>query len=294
MPLKKPILIAGAVTVLLLSVLIAIALFPQSDAPSHEPEQPTIQVMFDINHVDHLEHFSYQYKEKDRISVSRTQDGWQITDHPGLPLNSVEVSLMLRRYEQILALRTVTETLSDPAEYGFDTPSLVVTLGDHGSEKTYLFGDENTAYEGYYCMIKGSDTVYLLDVAYFTAFETPMEKLLCSQRLPDLSKITALTWTSSTGVLPNDTVAIRSVLSTLKIDRLIDFGTEKYPSYGLDSPAVGVITLSDGTSLSLRFANGETDELIYLTIGDEEIIYLASCEEMNTLRSYIALSNTNG
>lgn len=288
MPMKKTIIAASAVMLILIALLVVVLCLQQSDEKPEVTDSPTVQVMFDTNHLEHLESFSFRYEGKETVSISRTKEGgWQITDRPGLPVDPVEVTLMLRGYEQMLALRLVTETLADPAEYGLDTPSLEVTITDHGTKKTYLFGDENKTYEGYYCTVKGSGAVYLLDVSYFTAFEKSVDSLLLAEQLPDLSAITKIDWTPADGESPESTEPLKGVLATLKIDRIIDYGREKFSAYQLDQPAVGVLTRSDGSSLTLRFAKGETDELVYLTIGEGEIIYLVSCDDMSALLTYI-------
>jgi hypothetical protein len=269
MPMKKTIIAASAVMLILIALLVMILCLPQSEEKPEATDSPTVQVMFDTNHVEHLEMFSFCYEGKETVSISRTKEGgWQITDRPGLPIDPVEVTLMLRWYKQMLALRLVTETLTDPAEYGLDTPSLEVTIMDHGTKKTYLFGDENKTYEGYYCTVKGSGAVYLLDVSYFTAFEKSVDSLLLSEQLPDLSAITKIDWTSANGESPESTETLQGVVATLKIDRIIDYGRDKFAAYRLDQPAVGVLTLSDGSLLTLRFAKGETDELVYMLIGE--------------------------
>jgi hypothetical protein len=288
MPMKKTIIAAAAVMMILTILLVVILCLPTNDAEPEVTEPPTVQVMFDTNHVEHLEMLSFCYEGKETVSISRTKEGgWQITDRPGLPIDPVEVTLMLRGYERMLALRLVSESLDNPAEYGLDTPSLEVTVADHGSEKTYLFGDENKTYEGYYCTVKGSGAVYLLDVSYFTAFEKSVDSLLLVEKLPDLSAIPQVDWTSADGETPESTESLKGVLATLKIDRIVDYGREKFASYTLDRPAVGVLTLLDGSSLTLRFAKGETDELVYLLIGEGEIIYLVSCDNMSALLTYI-------
>ncbi len=288
MPLKKPILITSIIALLLAAVLIVITLLPKSDDAPEQTDSPMVQELLDTNHIDHLESFSYRFGEKDTVSFTRTQDGWQIANRPGLPLNSEALLLMLKEYRQILALRTVTEEATNLAEYGLDTPSLEVTITDHGKTKTYLFGDENKVYEGYYCTIKGSSAVYLLDVRYFTAFETPLEKLLLAEKLPDLSKAKEIQWTLPDGTAKETTDALKGALATLSIDRLIDYGSEKYPAYHLDQPTTAVIALSDSSSVTLRLAKGETKELVYLVIGDREIIYLVTCQNMDTLWEYLS------
>jgi hypothetical protein len=190
--MKKTIIAASAVMLILIALLVMILCLPQSEEKPEATDSPTVQVMFDTNHVEHLEMFSFCYEGKETVSISRTKEGgWQITDRPGLPIDPVEVTLMLRGYERMLALRLVSESLDNPAEYGLDTPSLEVTVADHGSEKTYFFGDENKTYEGYYCTVKGSGAVYLLDVSYFTAFEKSVDSLLLAAGEPDFAEIFA-------------------------------------------------------------------------------------------------------
>lgn len=295
MPLKKTILAAAAVILLLLIPLAVLWLFPEP-APTvpESTDPPDVQVLFDHNHTEHVEQIRFVYEKRDAISVSRTDNGWQITGRPGLPVSDGVMTPLLTLYEQVLALRRITESCTDPAEYGLDQPSLTVTLTVHGKEKTYLFGDRNDYYEGYYCAVKGSSAVYLLDYAYLTAFDLTAEELLQAQQLPVLTAISSIRWTAADGSLIEDTESLRSALSTLAIDRMVDFGSEQYEVYGLNNAAVGELTLSDGKALTLRLSVGETDELIYLTVDDCEIIYLVTCKDMPTLLSYIQNQSKNG
>ena len=76
---------------------------------------------------------------------------------------------------------------------------------------------------------------------------------------------------------------MQAALATLKIDRMVDYGAEQYATYKLDRAADGKITLQDGKTLTLRLSVGETDELIYLTVDDRELIYLVSCQNKQAL-----------
>lgn len=284
MPLKKTILVT-LLLVLLLSIPL-ILLLP-SDEPVEEPipdEPAEVQILFDQNHAEHIQRLRFTASGKEEISVSRTAaGGWQITDRPGLPVDPKVMTALLRQYEQMLALRRITESMSDPAEYGLDTPALKLTLSGHGADKTYLFGDKNDYYEGYYCTQEGSDTVYLLDYAYFTALNLTVEDLLKQETLPDLSSLTRLEWTTASGAPLAETGVLQAALATLKIDRMVDYGAEQYATYKLDRAADGKITLQDGKTLTLRLSVGETDELIYLTVDDRELIYLVTCQNKQAL-----------
>lgn len=288
MPLKKTIFaVLGFVLVLLIAMVALLLLSPEQEQVPVVTDPPAVQVLFDQNHVEHVEKMSFVYKDREEISVNCADGGWQVLGRPGLPADPDKMTALLEHYEQILALRTVTENCPDPAEYGLDAPCLTVTLSVHGTEKTYLFGSENTYYEGYYCMLKGSSAVYLLDYAYVTAFDLTAEDLLAVEKLPALSAISSLEWTCANGATADDLSALQSALATLEIDRMVDFGSEQYPIYGLDAPAVAALTLTDGQTLTLHLSEGETEELIYLTVDDREIIYLITCDDMQTLLEYI-------
>ena len=292
MPLKKTLLVTFAM-VLLLAIPLFWLLLPEEEQPEESlpDEQPAVQILVDQNHADHINRIRFTEQGKEEISISRTADGgWQITDRPGLPVDPTVMTALLRQYEQILALRRITESMSDPGEYGLDTPSLKLTLSGHGPDKTYCFGDRNDYYEGYYCAVEGSDTVYLLDYAYLTAFQLTVEDLLKVETLPSLSSITQLAWTTAEGVSLSETEALQKALGGLSIERMVDYGVEQYPIYGLDRAAVAKITLQDGRSLTLHLSIGETDELIYLTVDNRELIYLVQCKDRQPLLDAIGRS----
>lgn len=290
MPLKKTIVFALIVIAALLIPLIVLLALPDASEVAPEiTDAPSVQVLFDQNHTEHIDQLRFTNADEAPISISRTENGWQITGRPGLPISADTVEMLLSPFSQMLALRTITEQCGDLAEYGLDTPILTVTLTDHDGEKTYLFGNSNHYYEGYYCMAEGSSAVYLLDYAYVTAFDLTVDDLLLTEELPDLSAISELRWTSSAGVVAEDASSIQPTLAALSIDRMVDYGSEQYAVYGLDRAATAECTLSDGNTVTLHFSVGETDELIYLTIDDREIIYLVTCKDTATLPEWIRL-----
>lgn len=292
MPMKKPIIIAGITMILLCIAVTVVVLLPADSEPNPvETDAPLTEVLFDLNDANCIEQIAFTHAEGDSISLSKTTSGWQISERSGLPINPAVISPILNRLSQMLALRLITSECTDPSEYGFDSPSLTLTLTVDGVTKTYLFGDENSYYEGYYCMIEGTKAVYLLDLTYVTAFDLEMEDLLLTEPLPALTSIRSITYTDASGapitVTGSDLLQLSSALATLSIDRMIDYGSEQYEIYGLDLAATLTLTLQNGESLQLRLSEGESEELIYLTIGENEVIYLVTCENMDVLRSFI-------
>ncbi len=288
MPLKKTIIAASAAILLLLLALLALWALNADPAPLAETTAPAqVQVLFDYNHTDDIRQITAVFAGKESLSMSRGSDGWQITGRPGLPLEGRRMDTLLGYFQEVMALRTIREGVTDLAEYGLDQPTLTLTLSTKDGDKTYLFGDENSYYEGYYCMLRGSDTVYLLDYRYVSAFDVTVEELLELPDLPVLAAATQISWRSSAGALLSDPQELQTALATLEIDRIIDYGSEQFAVYGLDQPATAEISFADGKSLTLHFCEGESEELIYLTVGEDEIICLVSCEKMDVLLNAI-------
>lgn len=295
MPLKKTILAAGTITLLLLTTLLVILLFPKNtEEQPAETTTPDVQYLFDLNDIDCIEQLSFTYEKNEAVSVSKAEDGWQITDRPGLPIEDAVISSWLDQLAQMLALRVVTNDCHDLDEYGMDTPTLSLTVVTDGVNKTYLFGSYNSHFEGYYCTVKGTTAVYLLDKSYADAYDVTVPQLLRQEKFPQLMLPASIGLTDTNGnEIPLNSAneaKLGDLLSSLTIDRMVDYGTERYGVYGLDHATVFTLSRADGSPLTLRFSEGETQELIYLVIDEKELIYLIACEDMEALLSYIRMT----
>ena len=292
MPMKKSILIAGIVALTLAICLAVILLLPNhSDNQPADTTAQNLQYLFDLNHVEHITKLSFVYKDRTSISISKVEDGWQVTDRAGLPIDDLAMEILLDPLEQMLALRIINEQCEDISEYGFDTPTLTLTVTEGTSSKTYLFGSYNSHFSGYYCMVKGTKSVYLLDEGYLQNYDVTLPDLLRAEKMPAFALPGVISMTDSNGetveLSADEMSALTTLLSQTTIDRFIDYGAEKYGAYKLDRATVFALNRADGTPLTLRIAKGETDELIYLTIDDKELIYLISCENMDGLMGYL-------
>lgn len=292
MPMKKAILTAGIVALFLALCLAVIFLLPEdgADEPAHTTAE-NLQYLFDLNHVDHITKLSFTYREKPTVSLSKEESGWQVTDRAGLPIAPAAMEGLLSDLEQILAIRIITENCIDPTEYGMDAPTLKLTISEEHGSKTYLFGSYNSHFKGYYCMVEGMKVVALLEESYLLSYTVALTDLLAAEKMPVLALPPAVAMTDSNGAAvelsSTETAELGNLLSGIRIDRLIDWGTEKYAAYGLDTPTVFATTREDGSPLTLRFAKGESDELVYLVIDDKELIYLVTCEDMDALMGYL-------
>lgn len=291
MPKKRTLILLTAAIVIIAALCLLIGLLPEKeeeDAPSETVEN----FLFDSNTPDSIDSLAFVCADNDLLSLVRVDDNWQVEGRANLPLSEHVVAALLGKLEHMLSLRTVNENCTDPAEYGLEQPYCKITLVTEGERKSYLFGGYSEYYAGYYCMIEGDTSVYMVEEGYVSQFDLTLEDLLGSDHLPDLGNLRSAVWTSADGssitAFPEgEHSALLTLLSSLELGRWIDYGNEQNEIYGLDSPAVAKLTLWDGASLTLSFGIGETDEFIYLRIGESEMIYLADCDELARLGEYI-------
>lgn len=292
MPNKRTFIWITAV-ILLIGILCTVVWLLPDHPDEEEPSDLPPQVLFDSNDPDSVTALSFVYSKRSELSFLRTEVGWQAEGHPNLTVSDSAINALLDKLAYMLALRTVTESCADPAEYGFDQPICRITLTADGVEKCYYFGQYSEYYDGYYCMIDGQTAVYMVEASYAEQFDLTMEDLLGSDYLPDLNELQSVVWQvdgeEAITALPDGAHSeLLSLLASLELGKWIDFGSEQYPIFGLDHPTVATLTLWDDATLTLSFGMGESDEFIYLRVGESELIYLADCGDLALLGRYVS------
>lgn len=287
MPKKATLLCLGIAVLVIGALCLLIGLIPEKD-DAQTPSEAAEPFLFDSNIPEDIDCLSFVCNGNQALTVLQSEEGWQIAERTNLPLSEMIVEALLDKLEHMLALRTVNQSCTDLSEYGLDQPYCRITLTSGGKEKSYLFGSYNEYYAGYYCIIEGDSAVYMVDEDYVAQFDLTLEDLLGSDYLPDLGNLQSVVWMSADGdsitALPEGSHSdLLRLLSSLELGEWIDYGNEQYAVYGLDSPATAELTLWDGARLTLSFGLGETDEFIYLRIGESEMIYLAACDDLTML-----------
>lgn len=287
---KKRTFICLTIALAIISILCLILwLIPEKE---EAVEETPIQTVFDENALDLITALSFTCNDNPSLSFTRSEIGWLADGRSNLPIDESRIRSLLGKLEHMLSLRTITEACGNIAEYGLDSPYCTISLTADGKVKTYLFGDHNDYYGGYYCMIDGSSAVYMVDETYVKQFDLTLEDLLGSDYLPDLGRLQSVVWQNADGSSFTATPEgangeLLSLLSSLELGKFIDYGSEQYPLFGLDSPATAKLTLWDGALLTLTFGLGETEEYIYLRVGESEMIYLAACDDLSALAAYV-------
>lgn len=291
MPKKRTFIWISAAILLIGALCLVVWLFPEQDA-DESLSAPDEQILFDSNEPDSITSLSFTFGERSPLSFVFAEGGWQAEGYVSLAISDTAILNLLDKLSFMLAERTVTENSEYLSEYGLDKPSCQIALTSDEGEKRYLFGHYSEYYDGYYCMIDGQTTVYMVDKSFVDSFDLTMEDLLGSDHLPDLNGIQSVVWQVSgqptvTALPDGEHHELLTLLSSLELGKWIDFGRERFPIFGLDSPAVAELTLWDGAMLKLSFGMGESDEFIYLRVGESELIYLAECSDLALLCEYI-------
>lgn len=291
MPKKRTVIWLSLALIVLSALCLLLWLRPKEDSNGEHPNEQ-VAALFDSNDPDAIDSFSIVCGENPELSFSRSEDEWQAVGYPNLPISKVSIEALLSKLEHMLSLRTITENCTDFAEYGLDTPYCTVRLAVGDSEKVYLFGDFNSYYTGYYCTIEGSNTVYMVDEDYVLPFNLTLENLLGADNLPELDGLQSAEWQAVDGTAisasPDEHSELLTLLASIELGKWIDYGQSQYSLFGLDQPCVAKLVLWDDAELTLNFGLGESEEYIYIRIGESEMIYLVECSDMASLWSYVS------
>ena len=111
-------------------------------------------------------------------TLSFTKDGetWTYDGDGTVDLNQTSITSMVSMLEEI----TADSRLDEPealSEYGLDAPSNTISFTGADGTKTLLIGNENEAAGGYYAMLDGESTVYLISSSLPDKFSCTLDTL---------------------------------------------------------------------------------------------------------------------
>ncbi len=248
-------------------------------------EEQNAQILVDYFTPSKISKISFDIPEKP-LSFRRHNGVWLYEQNEKLPVSNDRMTSLLLNLQYVTALRLIDEKATELSEYGLSPAKYTVSFTVQGEEHTYYFGNKSDYYDGYYFIKKDSTKLYILPESYINCFDIELEELLELDEYPKVTESSALSFTSASGVKIENTDKLFEILSELEIDKFIDYGSEVYGTYNLLSPAQGKI---DGIKLS--FSLGESDDIVYMLIGESEMIYTVKSEKLTALRELIMTEN---
>ncbi len=252
----------------------------------------------DQNDVSHITAFSFVGGESE-LSFKKENGVWVYQKNKTLPINAVILESALDSLDVILATKIVSESGDDLAQYGLESPLYTLTIETSHGKKCYLFGDLIESKGLRYMMEEDAHTVYLTEDDIVEAFSLEVSDCLASDTLTlpekeDVAFVTTKCGEFSRTERGEENVALTDALSSLSLERWVDFGSDKFDIFGLADDEYILVTVesSDGNITKIRFGLGETEEFIYALVENEsgvfsEMIYLIESENKDCLNSHL-------
>ena len=129
--------------------------------------------------------FSYKI-DGDTISFVKENDTWYSEDDRTLNLDQEKVNALAETLTSITAKRQLTGKEVSIDEFGFDTPTNVITLKTTEGISIFTFGMKNTMTNEYYMIINNSsDNVYVLDTTIPTDMNQRAEDLVAEEKVSE-------------------------------------------------------------------------------------------------------------
>ncbi|MGM9681435.1 MAG: DUF4340 domain-containing protein [Eubacteriales bacterium] len=284
---KVPILLAAACLLLLILIWAVLTLRSDSDSPDGG-SNADIRILVGRYPADEVSYLRIKTEGKS-YSFHKKQSVWTYVQDSSLPVRESAVGAVLSTYETLTAIR-VLENPDDLSEYGLDDPERSMILVCDGEQIEFRFGAYSSYGGGYYLEIAGDPHVYLVDSDFYSALDFSIEDFFTCPTLPDRSEIRQATFTYPSG----ESVTLDAeghpdlfaCLISLTPTRILELGSDHDSSYGLDKPIL-CQTVCQEEDILLAFGPGESDEYIYLRIGESKAVFLFEAEHTDALLSLL-------
>ncbi|MDK2807784.1 MAG: hypothetical protein PWP24_518, partial [Clostridiales bacterium] len=137
--------------------------------------------------------------ENGTLSLIKKENAWHLTDNESFPVDETNIATMLNTLKKVNASKLVVEDAKDKSEYGLDQPSVIIEITlENGVSAKIELGSKVPVKGGYYGVIDGEKTIYVMDETYYTNFTYKKSDLMLAPLAPsiDAEKITDLKITS--------------------------------------------------------------------------------------------------
>ena len=272
------------IILVLVVVLLAVACFLLSslnkEPQSVVPEDSNILLAGFTN--DGVSAFKYSYNGAE-LSFTQTAGQWSYDGDPEFPLVQNSVTTMIQAIAEVNAMRKLDD-IDDASSYGFDEPSLTVTI-TQGTDYTFEVGNLNNYTGGYYLRYNGD--IYMADETLITVFGKGLFDFLAPTELPVLENVVSFT---IDGNEVTDESAVKDLVakySSIVRGDIADYrskesygfdGTEHVVTlnYKVDTPvtdSVGNTTSTITTDAAYSFAYAYVGENAFIMLQDDDLIY---------------------
>lgn len=300
----KKLLVLLLIVALLVGGYFAVQYFLRDGDADDDSQEPTVPVK--AMEADDVSGVLYVCGSE-QIELVKEGETWYLKSDRDFPVNQAYADTMAADAANLEAVRLISESADDFAQYGLDAPetAYVFTLTD-GSQVTYYVGNYNSFGSTYYLNVAGTEKIYLISGDFLDDFDHDLSDLADVEEIKSVptEDIHGLTLTldgKSTRLFhnadglktvytdiftwffdektPADAAAAQNLAgkaASFSTNGCADYKAEsaELPSYGLDAP---VLTAEFEATVSEEKDTGETDEngeAITETVTHEETLTL--------------------
>ena len=175
-----------ALILVLAALIVAYAVFSNSQKEQPAGDDSAVDTTVEMLRLDKSSIEHIEYTHDGQTVVLKKNDGvWQDANDAELPLDQSYPETMTNGLAFMYATRVIAETLEKEADYGLDTPSLVVKFQTSGGNSyDYSIGDYNGIVNGYYAKISGQNKIYLVAQNVADPFQYKTLDMIKYDKLP--------------------------------------------------------------------------------------------------------------
>lgn len=132
---------------------------------------------------DKVKAFSYQTAGT-TITFEKEEDTWYYQGDHSIKIDQDAVSAMLDAVAKVTAEEKL-ENVEDTSEYGFDSPTNVLTFQMEDGTRTITIGMQNEITDEYYIMDNNSNAIYVVTTDLNTTFSKSVEDMTAVEETTD-------------------------------------------------------------------------------------------------------------
>lgn len=123
--------------------------------------------------------FSYQV-DGNTLTFEKEEDTWYDKDDHSINIDQDAISTMLDAVAEVTAEEKL-ENVEDTSEYGFDSPTNVLTFEMEDGTRTITIGMQNEITSEYYIMDNNSDAIYVVTTNLNATFSKSVEDVTAKE-----------------------------------------------------------------------------------------------------------------
>ncbi|MCR5272358.1 MAG: DUF4340 domain-containing protein [Lachnospiraceae bacterium] len=177
---KKTFIVLVCVLVIALLGYVALIKYNESVAEKEAEEEEAAKIYVTEADASDIISFSYQV-DGETLTFSLIDDSWICAEYPEYDLDEDKVSAIASDFDHMEAT-TVIDDYEDLSDYGFDSPTEIMTLTTSDENTVILtVGMKNDITGEYYMTSDADENLYLVDSTVATGFETSIDDLIAEE-----------------------------------------------------------------------------------------------------------------